>query len=106
KIGIVVIKITDTTTGRERRPIRRRLMMRADNGRTMFCGKFRRDFPRDSARLFTPCTEGATDRIDDAPPHFVYGFTRQIFETKGTSVFGKLMGKRFGHLEFDGAIWR
>jgi hypothetical protein len=81
-------------------------MMRADNGRTMFCGKFRRDFPRNPAGLFIPRTECATDRIDYAALHFIYSFARQVFETKSASVFGKLMGERFGHWEFEVAIWR
>src|SRR5437867_8848375 len=97
KIGVVVIQITDTTAGRERRPIRRRLVVRADNGRTMFRRKFRRDFTRNPAGLFVPCAQRTAYRIDYSPSYFVHSFSREIFETQGRSVFGKLMGERFGH---------
>src|SRR5438094_8374308 len=97
KIGVVVIEITDTTAGRKRRPIRRCLVVRADNGRAMFRRKFRCDFPRNPAGLFVPCAQGATDRVDYPALHFTYSFARQIFETQSASVFGKLMRERFGH---------
>jgi hypothetical protein len=78
--------------------------MRADNGRTTFRGKLRCDFSCNPAGLFIPGTEGTTDRIDYAPPHFVHGFARQIFETKGASVFGELMSERFRHKKIEAAM--
>src|SRR5437016_14536145 len=93
QIGIVVIEITDTTASRERRPIRRCLVVRADNGRTMFRRKLRRDFPRNPAGLFVPCAQRTTYGIDYSPSHLVPSFARWIAETQGPMVFRKLMGE-------------
>ena len=72
KIGVVVIEIADATAGREGSPIRRRLVIGADDSAAIFCRKIRRDFTRNHARLFVPGPEGATERVDHAAFHLVH----------------------------------
>ena len=79
KISVVVIEIANATAGRERRPIRRRLVIGADNGAAVFRRKIGSDFARDRARLFVPCAERAAKRINHPPLHLVHHFRCEIF---------------------------
>ena len=60
QIGVVVIEITNAAAIRERGPIRRRLVRRADDCRAVFRRKFRNHRPRNRARLFVPRAERAS----------------------------------------------
>src|SRR5262249_2569783 len=82
KIGVAVIKIPNESAIRERGPVRRRLMVGADDCRSIPRRKFRRNLARDSARLFVPSTDRATERIDHSPFYFVNDLLRKTFETK------------------------
>src|SRR5207253_4645706 len=74
QISVIEIEVTNATARRERSPVRRSLMRRSDNCRSILRRKFRRDFSRDRARLFIPRSQRATKRIGYAAPHFVHHF--------------------------------
>jgi len=73
------------------------LVMRAYHGCTLFCRKITSDLARNPTRLFPPGSEGAADRIDYPPFHFMHRLGRKIFKAKGACVFGKLISQSLGH---------
>src|SRR5205085_11249344 len=59
KVGVVIIEVANGTAVGECRPIRRRLVIRADDYGSMFRRKIRGNFSRNRARLFFPRAQRA-----------------------------------------------
>src|SRR5260370_34438426 len=59
QISVVIIEIADATAIRERRPVWRRFVIRADDGRSVFRRTIRRNFSLDRALLFLPRSQPA-----------------------------------------------
>src|SRR5438552_3736380 len=97
QIRIVVIEIANATAVRESGPVRRRLVIRADDCRSMFRSEIATDVPRNDARLFVPRTKCATQRVKDASFYFVYDFFGKIFKSERRDITGELMSKRCFH---------
>src|SRR6266550_964870 len=93
KISIVVIEIANTTAVRECGPVRRRLVIRADDCRSVFRREIGSDFSCNDARLFVPRTKCATQRVNDASFYFVYDFFGKIFKSERGGITGELMSK-------------
>src|SRR5204862_8340911 len=94
QIRIVVIKIPDATAIGECGPVRRRLVLGADDCRSVFRGEIGSDVSRNDARLFVPRTKCATQRVKDASVYFVYDFFGKIFKSERRGITGELMSKR------------
>src|SRR3954447_17022437 len=93
KISIVVIKIANATAVRECSPVRRGLVIRADDCRSVFRREIGSDVPRDDARLFIPRTKCATQRVNDASFYLVYDFFGKVFKSERGGIIGELMSK-------------
>jgi hypothetical protein len=64
----------------------------------MFRREIRRDIARDRARLFVPGPEGATERVDQSPLHFLDHILREVLEIQGAGEMGELVREsRLGH---------
>ena len=105
QIRIVVIEIADSAAVRECGPVRRCLVIRADDCRSVFRRKIGSDFSRNDARLFVPRAQCATQRVNHAPFHFVHDFFGKILKPKRGRIIGELMSKRclHGKLQFQSA---
>src|SRR5947199_3539579 len=93
QIRIVVIEIANATAVRESGPVRRRLVIRADDCRSVFRREIGSDVSRNDARLFVPCTKCATQRVNDASFYFVHDFFGKIFKSERGGISGELMSK-------------
>ena len=80
EIGVVVVEITDATTGRESGPIRRRLVISPDDGRAIFSGKIGGNLTGDPAGIFVPCSQRAAEGIKQAPFDLVDDIFPKVFE--------------------------
>src|SRR5437667_11736440 len=91
QIRIVVIEIANATAVRDSGPVRRRLVIRADDCRSVFRREIGSDVSRNDARLFVPRTNCATQRVQYASFYFVSDFAGTIFKSERRGITGELM---------------